>query len=72
MLSIRGSQFVDMKKSRKSWELLNATQRRNVSLKKYRGLTGGGPSDVEELCDWEQKVVSYIGEDLLEGVEGGV
>ena len=43
-----------------------------MSLKKSRGLTGGGPSDVEKLCDWEQKVVSYIGGDLLEGVEKGV
>ena len=43
-----------------------------MSLKKSRGLTGNGPSDVEELCDWKQKVVAYSGGDLLEGVEGGV
>ena len=55
------------------WAALKCdTKQKYVSLKKSRRLTGGGPSDVEELCDWEQKVVCYIGNNLLEGVEKGV
>ena len=67
-LTIRGHEEI-----KKKWGALKCdTKKKYVFLKKSRGLTSGGPSNVEEVCDWDQKVVSYIGGDLLEGIEEGV